>query len=195
MQRICVFAGSQPGNRPEYARAARALGRELAERGLALVYAGAGVGLMAATAEAARSAGGEVIGVALHADQPCGGGGGPSTSRFRASSVAERTSMMADLADGFIALPGGFGTFDELFTLINWAQLGLHAKPIGLLDIEGFFTPLLSQLARAGSSGFIVSGRIPRLLTAQGVSELLDALVAAALDSQLLPVTCKEVAR
>jgi len=195
MQRICVFAGSQPGNRPAYARAARTLGRELAERGLALVYAGAGVGLMAAAAESARSAGGEVIGVASPAGQPCGGGRGPTTSWFRAASVEERTASMADLADGFIALPGGFGTFDELFTLLDWAQLGLHAKPIGLLNIEGFFTPLLSQIARAESSGFIVPGRIPRLVTAQGARELLDSLIAAVPGSQLLAVTCKEVAR
>jgi len=195
MQRICVLAGSQPGNRPEYALAAHTLGRELAGRGLALVYAGAGVGLMAAAGEAARSAGGEVIGVALHAEQPCGGDSSPTTSWFWAASVEERTALMADLADGFIALPGGFGTFDELFTLINWAQLGLHAKPIGLLDIGGFFTPLLSLIARAESSGFIASGRIPRLLIAQDAPELLDSLVAATLDSHLLSVTCKEVAR
>lgn len=195
MQRICVFAGSQPGNRPVYAHAACVLGRELAERGLTLVYAGAGVGLMAVTAESARSKGGEVIGVALQADQPCGGGSGPTTSLFIAATVEERMALMADLADGFIALPGGLGTFHELFTLINWAQLGLRARPIGLLNIGGFFTPLLLQITCAESSGFIVAGRIPRLLTGQGVPELLDALVAAALDSHLLPATCKEIAR
>jgi uncharacterized protein (TIGR00730 family) len=195
MQRICVFAGSQEGNLPAYAQAAHALGRELAERGLALVYAGAGVGLMAVAAGSARASGGEVIGVALHDDQPCGGGRGPATSWESAASREERTALMADLADGFIALPGGLGTLDELFTLIYRAQLGLHAKPIGLLDIEGFFTPLLSLIARAESSGFIVTGRIPRLCTAPGAQALLDALAAAALDSQSLPVPCKEVAR
>lgn len=195
MQRICVFAGSQPGNRPEYGKAACTLGRELAERGLALVYAGSGVGLMAVTAESARSAGGEVIGVELQAAQPCGGWRGPATSWFRAASVEERTVLMADLADGFIALPGGLGTFVELFTLINWAHLGYHAKPIGLLNIGGFFTPLLAQTALAESSGFIGSGRAPRLLTAPGAPELLDALVAVPLDSHLIPRICKEVAR
>jgi uncharacterized protein (TIGR00730 family) len=143
MRRICVFAGSSPGARPEYAAAAQALGREMAQRGLSLAYGGATRGLMGVLADVALAWSGEVIGVnprglfqreVAH----CG-----LTTLHEVGSMHERKALMADLADGFIALPGGYGTFDELFEIETWAQLGIHAKPIGLLDVRQYFTALL----------------------------------------------------
>src|SRR5437660_11815361 len=155
MQRICVFAGSNYGNRPEYRQAAQALGQELAARGLGLVYGGAGVGLMGVIADTVLAHGGEVIGViprGLFKREVAHRG---LTQLHEVGSMHERKAMMADLADGFIALPGGLGTFDELFEIISWSQLGLHTKPIGLLDETGFFTPLLALIRYAMEEGFI----------------------------------------
>jgi uncharacterized protein (TIGR00730 family) len=156
MQRICVFAGSNYGNRPEYRQAAQALGQELAARGLGLVYGGASVGLMGVIADSVLANGGEAIGViprGLFKNEVAHSG---LTRLHEVSSMHERKALMADLADGFIALPGGLGTFDELFEIISWAQLGLHRKPIGLLDETGYFTPLLALIRYATEEGFIM---------------------------------------
>jgi uncharacterized protein (TIGR00730 family) len=178
MQRICVFAGSSPGAQPEYAQAAGRLGRALAERGLGLVYGGSSVGLMGVLADAALGAGGEVIGVlprGLFRREVAHTG---LTHLHEVASMHERKSRMADLADAFIALPGGFGTFDELFEIVTWAQIGLHRKPIALLDVAGYFDPLLELVAHAAAEGFIPPANAGMLLVDRDPTALLDRLAA-----------------
>ena len=155
MQRVCVFCGSSPGTRPAYAEAARALGRVLADRRLGLVYGGGNVGLMGVLADAVLAAGGEVIGVIPHALMAREIGHSGVTTMHVVDSMHERKALMADQADAFIALPGGVGTFEELFEAITWTQLGLHAKPCGLLDVDGFYEDLLRFLDHAWAEGFI----------------------------------------
>jgi len=178
MQRICIFSGSNLGVRPQYQQAARALGHELVSRGLGLVYGGASVGLMGVLADAVLAAGGEVIGVLPRGLFSREVPHRHLTELREVGSMHERKAMMADLADGFIALPGGYGTFDELFEIITWAQLGLHSKPIGLLDIANFFTPLLALIAHAATEGFIQPGYTKLLLRADDPAVLLDRLEA-----------------
>jgi uncharacterized protein (TIGR00730 family) len=155
MRRICVFCGSSRGTDPRYVDAARALGFELASRGLGLVYGGASVGLMGALADAVLGEGGHVTGVlpsALAARELAH----PSLQDLRiVSTMHERKAMMADLADAFIALPGGIGTLDETFEILTWAQLGMHAKPVGLLDVANYYGPLLTFLDHAVAHGFV----------------------------------------
>ena len=180
MQRICVFAGSNYGNRPEYRQAAQALGQELAARGLGLVYGGAGVGLMGVIADTVLAHGGEVIGViprGLFKREIAHSG---LTKLYEVGSMHERKALMADLADGFIALPGGFGTFDELFEITTWAQLGLHNKPIGLLDVAGYFTPLLALITHASTEGFIPPRHTGIILHESTPSALLDRFASYA---------------
>jgi uncharacterized protein (TIGR00730 family) len=178
MQRICVFTGSNYGNRPEYRRSAGALGEELARRGLGLVYGGASVGLMGVIADAVLAHGGEAIGViprSLFKREVAHGG---LTQLHEVGSMHERKALMADLADGFIALPGGLGTFDELFEIITWAQLGLHSKPIGLLDETGFFTPLLALIRYASEEGFIMPAHTSIVMREATPAVLLDRFAA-----------------
>jgi uncharacterized protein (TIGR00730 family) len=174
MYRICVFAGSNSGIRQEYQLAARALGKELVRRGLGLVYGGASVGLMGIIADEVLEYGGEVIGVlpkglfqreVAHANL---------TALHEVSSMHERKALMADLSDGFIALPGGFGTFDELFEITTWAQIGLHTKPIGLLNVAGYFNPLLALVAHASTEGFIPPFHASLLMHDDNAVSLLD---------------------
>lgn len=174
MKRICVFAGSNPGNRPEYSEAARALGQELVARGLSIVYGGGSVGLMGVIADTVMAAGGEVVGVmprglfrreVAHANL---------TTLYEVDSMHERKFLMSDLADGFIALPGGFGTFDELFEITTWSQIGLHNKPIGLLDVAHYFQPLLALVTHASEEGFIPPKHVGLLIVQENVSALLD---------------------
>jgi uncharacterized protein (TIGR00730 family) len=175
LHRICVFAGSRPGTRAEYAAAARALGRALARRGIVLVYGGGNVGLMGALADAALAAGGEVIGVipeALVRKEVAHTG----LSELRVvGSMHERKAQMADLADAFIALPGGIGTLEELCEILTWAQLGLHAKPCGLLDVCGYFQRLLGFLDHAVSENFLPAEQRDMLLYAEDTDALLEA--------------------
>src|SRR5215470_4174601 len=178
MRRICVFAGSNPGVRQEYRGAARALGQEMLARGLGLVYGGASVGLMGVLADAVLAGGGEVIGViprGLFRREVAHEG---LTELHEVASMHERKALMADLADGFIALPGGFGTFDELFEIITWAQLGLHNKPIGLLNVADYFAPLLAFVAHATAEGFIPPIHTRLLLHADNAAALLDSFAA-----------------
>jgi uncharacterized protein (TIGR00730 family) len=178
VRRICVFAGSSPGARPEYSVAAQALGREVAQRGLSLIYGGASRGLMGVVADAALAEGGEVIGViprGLFQREVAHHG---LTTLHEVGSMHERKSLMADLADGFIALPGGYGTFDELFEIVTWAQLGIHAKPIGLLDVRKYFAPLLALVERAAQEGFVPPAHTALLLRAEWPAELLDRLAS-----------------
>lgn len=174
MQRICVFAGSNKGARPEYAQAAQSLGQELVKRGLGLVYGGASVGLMGIVAESVLAGGGEVIGVIPHALVRKEVGHTGLTELHEVSSMHERKAMMADLADGFIALPGGFGTFDEFFEIVTWAQLGLHQKPVGLVNSGGYFDPMLHFLRHASTEGFIRASHLDLLLQEAEPGRLLD---------------------
>jgi uncharacterized protein (TIGR00730 family) len=171
---ICVFTGSNPGVRPAYKQMARELGQELASRGLGLVYGGGSVGLMGVIADSVLEAGGKVIGViprGLFRREVAHSG---LTQLREVESMHERKAMMADLAGGFIAMPGGYGTFDELFEIITWAQLGLHSKPIGLLDVEDYFAPLLALIAHASREGFIPAGHLHLLMREEGPAELLQ---------------------
>ena len=157
IRRICVYCGSNTGTRPAYTAAAARLGLALGERGLGLVYGGGNVGLMGVLADAALAAGADVIGVipeALEAKELAH----PRLTELRVvASMHERKALMAELADGFIALPGGLGTLDELFETWTWAQLGFHGKPCGLLDVEGYFQPLIAFLDHAVAEGFVRS--------------------------------------
>jgi uncharacterized protein (TIGR00730 family) len=177
MRRLCVFCGSSAGLRPDYTAAARHLGAALAERGIGLVYGAGDVGLMGLLADAALHAGGEVIGVIPQAlvDREVAHEG--LTQRHIVATMHERKALMADLADGFAALPGGFGTADEFFEILTWAQLGLHTKPIGLLNTQGYFDPLLMWLDRMVEEGFLRQEHRQILLVENDVDRLLGALL------------------
>lgn len=178
MHRICVFAGSNKGVRQEYQQAAQDLGQAMAARGLGLVYGGGGVGLMGIIADAVLAAGGEAIGVLPSGLFKREVAHQNLTTLHQVNSMHERKALMADLSDGFIALPGGFGTFDELFEIATWAQIGLHGKPIGLLDVADYFTPLLTLVTHATNEGFILPFHKDILLHKKTSNELLDALEA-----------------
>lgn len=178
MHKICVYAGSNRGVRQEYEQVARVLGQELVARGLGLVYGGGSVGLMGVLAEAVTGAGGEVIGVLPSALFPREVAYAHGTQLYEVKSMHERKSLMADLSDGFIALPGGYGTFDELFEMITWAQLGFHSKPIGLLNVAGFFNPLLALIEHSSAEGFISPRHTSLVLQKETAAELLDSLAA-----------------
>ncbi len=153
--RVCVFCGSSRGSSPAYAAAAAELGAALAAKDVGVVYGGGDVGLMRVVADAALAAGGEVIGVipeALVAREVAHHG---LTELRVTASMHERKALMADLADAFVALPGGLGTFDELCEILTWSQLGLHAKPVVLLDVEGFWTAFLGLLDASVAAGFL----------------------------------------
>jgi uncharacterized protein (TIGR00730 family) len=173
MRRVCVFTGSRPGNRPEYAAAGRALGGAIAASGGGLVYGGASVGVMRAIADAVLAAGGEVIGVIPRAlvDREVAHHG--LTELRVVDTMHVRKATMAELADGFIALPGGFGTLDELFEILTWAQLGMHRKPIGLLDVSGFWGPLLALVEHMVKEGFVPEDQRALLLVETDPQALL----------------------
>ncbi len=176
MKRICVFCGSSAGRAPVYAEAARQLGATLAQRGLGLVFGAGHVGLMGILADAVLEAGGEAIGVIPQQLVDRELAHRQLTAMHIVGSMHQRKALMADLADAFLALPGGYGTLDELFEILTWAQLQFHAKPIGLLNIAGFFDPLLAWVQRAIADDFIkpVYGDLLRAETDLGV--LLDQL-------------------
>jgi uncharacterized protein (TIGR00730 family) len=155
MKRVCVFCGSSPGGNPRYLEAARQVGRTLARRGLGLVYGGGSVGLMGAVADAALEAGGEVIGVIPKALQLRELAHNRLTSLHVVGSMHERKAKMAELAHAFLALPGGMGTLEEFAEILTWAQLGLHARPCGLLDVGGYYQPLIAFFDRAVAEGFV----------------------------------------
>ena len=178
MRRLCVFAGSSTGARPDYADAARALAFEMVRRRLGIVYGGGSVGLMGALADAALEAGGEVIGVIPK----------PLASRELAhtgltdlrlvESMHERKATMAALVDGFVALPGGLGTLEETLEVITWSQLGIHRKPIGVLNVAGYFDGLLRLLTHAIAEGFVRRDDLGLLVLEDTPAALLDALHA-----------------
>jgi uncharacterized protein (TIGR00730 family) len=173
MDRLCVFCGSSSGHDPAYGELAAQLGRTLAQRRIGLVYGGGGVGLMGVLADAALSAGGEVIGVIPKPllDREHGHRG--LTEMRVVDSMHARKTLMAELADGFVALPGGIGTLEELFEVWTWAQLGMHRKPCGLLDAGGFFTPLVGFLDHVVATGFLRPASRAMLVVAASPDELL----------------------
>jgi len=170
---LCVFCGSAAGKSPEYAEAAAAFGRLAAERGIELIYGGGRVGLMGAVADACLSVGGRVIGVipeALASKELAHAG---CTELHVVGSMHERKALMAERSDAFVALPGGIGTFEELFEVWTWGQLGLHKKPCGLLNIAGFFDKLLEFLTATAADGFMHTEHLQMLATATDGAELL----------------------
>jgi len=178
LRRVCVFCGSKHGARPEYAEAAGAMAAALVQSGIDLVYGGGRVGLMGVVADAVLAAGGEVIGVIPDhmSDREIAHFG--LTELRIVGSMHERKALMYELSDGFVALPGGLGTLEELFEITTWSQLGLHAKPTGLLDVAGFYAPLVEFLDRLVTEGF-VSERHRRLLrVAADPAGLLERLAA-----------------
>lgn len=178
LKRICVFCGSSVGLRPAFATAARELGGTLAERGLGVVFGGGKVGLMGVLADAALAAGGEAIGVIPEALVAREVGHNGLTRLHVVRSMHERKTLMADLADAFIALPGGYGTFEEFFEAVTWTQLGIHQKPCGLLNVDGYYDALLELLVGAVADGFIRETNRSLVLDAPDVSSLLAKLEA-----------------
>jgi uncharacterized protein (TIGR00730 family) len=179
LRRVAVYCGSRDGGDPAFARAAEDMGAALAARGIGVVYGGATVGLMGRVADAALAAGGEVVGVlpqALEARELAHQG---LSELHVVGSMHERKALMADLADGFIALPGGLGTLDELFEVMTWAQLGIHAKPIGLLNIAGFFDPLLAMVDQFVAQGFVDAELRVALAVDEDPATLINDLRAA----------------
>ncbi|MBE5527752.1 Rossman fold protein, TIGR00730 family [Laribacter hongkongensis] len=176
MKRICVFCGSNFGNKPDYELAAIAMGQELARRGLSLVYGGGKVGLMGAIADATLAAGGEVIGVIPEFLRLKELDHAHLTELHIVGSMHERKAKMAELADGFIAMPGGFGTFEEWFEVLTWSQLGMHSKPIGLLNVSGFYDPLLQFAQHAALTGFVREENLSLFVSANEPPSLLNAM-------------------
>jgi uncharacterized protein (TIGR00730 family) len=175
---ITVFCGSNHGADPAYTAAAVALGTALAERDIGLVYGGGDVGLMGEVADAVLAGGGRVTGVIPQHlwDKEVGHSG--LTELLVVESMHERKLAMADRADAFIALPGGVGTFEELFEAITWTQLGIHEKPVGLLDVAGFYAPLRAFLDQTVAAGFLKPGHRSMIVEADEPEAMIDALAA-----------------
>lgn len=192
MKRLCVFCGANPGHDPRYLEAAAALGRCIAQAGLGLVYGGASIGLMGAVADAALAEGGEVIGVI------------PQTLVERevahhgladlrvVTSMHERKALMAELSDGFIALPGGVGTLEELFEVWTWSHLGLHRKPCGLLDVAGFYSGLGRFIDHVQQEGFLREGVRDMLLMADDPVRMIAAMRAYVPPKAIALITVRE---
>jgi uncharacterized protein (TIGR00730 family) len=174
LRRVCLYAGSSPGADPAYAEAAAATARNLAERGIGIAYGGASVGLMGVLADAALDAGGEVIGILPRALVSREIGHRGLTRLEIVETMHERKARMAELSDAFIALPGGLGTLEELAEVLSWAQLELHAKPVGALDVGGFFGSLVAYLDHAADEGFVAPGHRDLLLVDDDLDRLLE---------------------
>ena len=178
MKSVAVYCGSSSGNQPIYTQQAQAMGGELARRDLTLVYGGGCVGLMGAIADAVLAEGGRVIGVipGFLADKELAHRG--CTELHVVDTMHQRKLLMADLAEGFVAMPGGFGTLEELFEVLTWGQLGLHGKPVGLLNIEGFYNPLLALLDHMQGEAFLRQENRSQVLQHADAAALLDAMAA-----------------
>lgn len=176
MKRICVFAGSNPGVNPAFEQIALELGRELVARELDLVYGGSNMGLMGRVANSVLEGGGKAIGI-----MPTGLFRGEIvhtglTELHEVNTMHERKAMMNDLSDGFIALPGGYGTFEEIFEVVSWGQIGIHTKPIGLLNVDGYYTPLMEMVNHATAAGFIPVMQGELILCESDPAVLLDKM-------------------
>ncbi len=176
MNRLCVYCGSLPGDLPAYTKAARDFGTTLARRGIGLVYGGGNIGLMGAVADAVLKAGGEVIGVIPASLMEKELGLRECTELRVVSSMHERKQMMVDLSDGFVALPGGIGTYEELFETFTWQQLAFHDKPVGILNVAGFYDHLLAFLNHATTAGFLRTEHCESLLVDTESDALLDRM-------------------
>ncbi|WP_306262151.1 TIGR00730 family Rossman fold protein [Pararhizobium sp. IMCC21322] len=177
LKTICVFCGSNPGNDPAYLEAAIGLGKSIVAHGYKLVYGGAEVGLMGAVADAALKAGGHVIGVMPRAlvEKEIAHKG--LTELLEVSSMHERKALMADLSDGFIALPGGVGTLEEIFEIWTWAQLGHHDKPLAFMNVSSFYDPLGAFLDHQSEQGFVRKGHRDMAIFSDNADEILTAFV------------------
>ncbi|MFM1653228.1 TIGR00730 family Rossman fold protein [Brevibacillus sp. B_LB10_24] len=176
MKRICVFAGSNRGVNPQFEQMAKALGIELAARGLELVYGGSNAGLMGCIANTVLERGGKAIGV-----MPTGLFRGEMvhtglTELYEVKDMHERKAKMGELADAFVALPGGYGTFEEVFEVVSWGQLGIHSKPVGLLNTAGYYTPLMEMVKTAVEAGFIPATHTELLICENEPAKLLERL-------------------
>ena len=178
MERICVFCGANSGSRPEYAQAARRLGQAIAARGLGLVYGGGKVGLMGILADAALAAGAEVDGVIPEALMQREVGHGSVTRLHVVRSMHERKALMAELSDGFVILPGGFGTLEEVFEVLTWSQLGLHEKGSVFLDVLGYWNGLLGTLDAMQGEGFLKPEHRLLAMRSDDPEQALDMLAA-----------------
>jgi uncharacterized protein (TIGR00730 family) len=178
LRTICVYAGSSPGADPRYAEAAAALGREIGRRGMGVVYGGGMVGLMGVVADAALAAGASVTGVIPRALDAREIAHGRLTELVLVETMHERKALMADRSDAFVALPGGIGTMEELIEAFTWTQLAIHEKPVGLLDVAGYWAPLGAMLDRAVEARFLSAERRATLLSDEDPAALLDALAA-----------------
>jgi uncharacterized protein (TIGR00730 family) len=176
MRRICVFCGSSSGLRPAYTKAAEELGRYLSASKIGLVFGGGKVGLMGAMADAALAAGGEVIGIIPEHLMAREIGHRGLTKMHVVGSMHERKTMMSDLSDAFIAMPGGFGTFEEFCEVLTWSQLGLHQKPCGLLNVEDYYSPLLQMFDRAVEERFIKADNRQIVLSHAHVPQLVEMM-------------------
>jgi uncharacterized protein (TIGR00730 family) len=176
VRRVCVFCGSREGSSPSYVEAARRMGKTLARRGLGLVYGGGRVGLMGVLADAALDEGGEVVGVipdTLVTREIAHAG---LTKLYVVGTMHERKKLMADLSDGFVALPGGYGTLEEFLEVLSWAQLSIHEKPCALLDVNGFWKPLSTLFDEAVAEGFVPPDHRFLALQEQDPHALLDMM-------------------
>ena len=176
MKSICVFCGSSDSVHADYLAGARDMGRLLARRGLRVVYGGGKTGLMGAVADGALEAGGEVIGVIIPTMHTAPLAHAGVTSMEVTPTMHARKARMHELSDGFIALPGGYGTFDELFETITWSQTGAHSNPIGLLNVRNYYAPLLAAIDHAVKEGFVFREHRESLYCESEPEKLLDAL-------------------
>jgi len=185
LQKFCVFCGSNPGGEPAYTEAAVSVGRLIASRGGQLVYGGGRVGLMGSVANAALEAGGEVIGVMPRSlvEKEIAHTG--LTKLHIVESMHERKALMEKLSDAFLLLPGGFGSWDEFSEIVTWAQLGIHAKPCGILNVAGYYDPFLAQIDRAVAEGFVRPAHRNMVLVASDAGMLLSRLMSAPVVSEI----------
>jgi uncharacterized protein (TIGR00730 family) len=193
MKRIAVYCGSATPADPVYLETARVVGRTLAERGIALVYGGGRLGLMGALADAALGAGGEVIGVIPEALQSAEVTHNGCTEVHVVPGMHERKRMFTDLSDGFITLPGGVGTMDELWEAVSWAQLGYHQKPVGLLNAHGFFDHLIAFNAHMANVGFIREQHRGILIVDDVLDRLLDKMANYAPHQTIFAMKAEEL--
>ena len=178
MKALCVFCGSKPGRNPAYLAAAKTMGDLLGRRGITMIYGGGSVGLMGACADAALNAGGKVIGVIPRSLLQREQGHGRLTEQHVVGNMHERKALMNKLSDGFIILPGGVGTLEEFFEIWSWGQLGIHAKPFGVLEVEGFWKSLFDCLDHMTAEGFVRPEHRAMVRVAEDASDLLLAMSA-----------------
>ena len=193
MNRIAVYCGSATPADPRYIECARTVGRGLAERGIAVVYGGGRLGLMGALADAALAAGGEVIGVIPRALVDAEVAHRGLTELHTVTTMHERKQAFTDLSDGFVTLPGGTGTMDELWEALSWAQLGYHAKPVGLLNVAGYYDGLLAFWATMGATGFVRPAHRDLLIASDDLGDLLARMAAHVPGRPIVTMTASEL--